>query len=132
MSEAPDYLQCFEKYMCHGDGIHEAWSFEAFVVREADEIAQWHHDMEDALYSRAMTPKGVCSAIQNQLEPFLNDEESAELEKIKKSFEYVAAQSVLTKGSCNSVPYSCRCSCDSSCFGFSSELTIFMGTLCTR
>jgi dGTPase len=97
MSEAPDYLQCFEKYMCHGDGIHEAWSFEAFVVREADEIAQWHHDMEDALYSRAMTPKGVCSAIQNQLEPFLNDEESAELEKIKKSFEYVAAQSRVDK-----------------------------------
>ena len=83
--------------MCHADGTHEAWSFEAFVVREADEIAQWHHDMEDALYSGAMTAVGVCNAIQSQLAPFLTEKELEELDEIKNSFQQVAAQSRVNK-----------------------------------
>lgn len=97
MSLNPDYLKDFEAYMCHADGTHEAWSFEAFVVREADEIAQWHHDMEDALYSGAMTAVGVCTAIQSQLAPFLTEKELEELDEIKNSFQQVAAQSRVNK-----------------------------------
>jgi len=41
-----------------------AWSFEAFVVKEADEIAQWHHDLEDAIRGKAMTRNDVHAAIK--------------------------------------------------------------------
>ena len=44
-----------------------AWSFEAFVVKEADEIAQRHHDLEDAIRSGAISRKEVCSVINNNL-----------------------------------------------------------------
>ena len=47
----------------HGAENGEAWSFEAFVVKQADEIAQWHHDLEDALRGNAMTSKEVCEII---------------------------------------------------------------------
>ena len=45
----------------------EAWSFEAFVVKQADEIAQWHHDLEDALRGKDMNADDVCETIENAL-----------------------------------------------------------------
>lgn len=78
----PDYKNDLDKYICHDK--NEAWSFEAFVVREADEIAQWHHDMEDALYSNAMTPLQVANAINDNLSKMIenNIEMGKEISKI--------------------------------------------------
>ena len=37
----------------------EAWSFEGMIVKYADIIAQWHHDLEDALLGRALSTMEV-------------------------------------------------------------------------
>jgi dGTPase len=42
---------------CMLDNNEPAWSLEALLVAQADEIAQWHHDMEDALLGGLITPK---------------------------------------------------------------------------
>lgn len=52
-----------------------AWSFEALVVREADTIAQWHHDLEDALRGYAMTGKEVCECVETNMESFMVDDD---------------------------------------------------------
>lgn len=41
-----------------------AWSFEAFVVAEADEIAQMHHDLEDAIRRKAVTKEKIISILK--------------------------------------------------------------------
>lgn len=50
-----------------------AWSVEAFLVKWADEIAQRHHDIEDAYFQKIMTPKqivklleGFCDLVQEE------------------------------------------------------------------
>lgn len=66
------------------DGIanSEAWSFEAFVVAQADEIAQWHHDLEDALRGCAMTNADVCAAINDNLSHIMTKEGKSRLEEL--------------------------------------------------
>lgn len=50
----PTYKNIYNKhYLLEGYSDKEAWSFEAFVVKEADKIAQRHHDLEDALLGGA-------------------------------------------------------------------------------
>lgn len=81
----PDYKNQYNPYYCllnHPD--NEAWSFEAFVVSEADEIAQWHHDLEDALRGGAMSSADVCQAIQKNLQEIMSPEDIANLNKLKK------------------------------------------------
>lgn len=65
-------------------GGAEAWSFEAFVVGQADEIAQWHHDLEDALRGNAMTCADVCSTIQRVLNPIMATEDAQKLNNLKR------------------------------------------------
>lgn len=62
----------------------EAWSFEAFVVAQADEIAQWHHDLEDALRGCAMTNADVCAAIKDHLSHIMTSEDISRLEALSK------------------------------------------------
>ena len=41
-----------------------AWSFEALVVAEADEIAQMHHDLEDAIRRKAVTKEKIITILK--------------------------------------------------------------------
>lgn len=50
----PAFYDKYEKYCSRLDG-KPAWSFEALIVREADEIAQMHHDLEDSIRSKAIS-----------------------------------------------------------------------------
>ena len=71
----------------HGVGKGEAWSFEAFVVKQADEIAQWHHDLEDALRGNAMTSKEVCKTITGAFKERWDGKNTADkkiLDELKK------------------------------------------------
>lgn len=57
-------VRFYKKYdiccsVVEGEKRSPAWSFEAFVVKWADEIAQRHHDIEDAYYKGIMTPKQI-------------------------------------------------------------------------
>lgn len=81
----PSYKEQFKKYWCIKNCPEcEAWSFEAFVVREADEIAQWHHDLEDALRGNAMSEADVCSVIHDSLEGIMDEETKKELQRLSK------------------------------------------------
>lgn len=81
----PTYRKQFEKYLLLPiDGEKEAWSFEAFVVGQADEIAQWHHDLEDALRGNAMTGTEVCTTIQNNLGSIMDSDDKERLKNLKK------------------------------------------------
>lgn len=81
----PDYRNQYnECYQVVGQPGAEAWSFEAFVVSEADEIAQWHHDLEDALRGGAMSGKDVCRTIQSNLKSIMSAEDMASLKRLKK------------------------------------------------
>lgn len=39
--------------------LYPAWSFEAYIVKWADEIAQRHHDLEDAYHQKIMTAEEI-------------------------------------------------------------------------
>jgi len=65
------------------DGANSAWSFEAFVVKEADEIAQRHHDLEDAIRSGAVSRSEVCQLIQKNLYTLMNNEDKTYYNQMK-------------------------------------------------
>ena len=47
---------------------YPSWSFEAFIVKWADEIAQRHHDVEDALRCGLLTQERICEYIEKGIE----------------------------------------------------------------
>ena len=47
---------------------NNAWSLEAYVVAMADEIAQRHHDLEDAILGKIITQSEVNNIIKNYFE----------------------------------------------------------------
>ena len=82
----PDYKAQYRSAISHSEKPDkEAWSFEAFVVAQADEIAQWHHDLEDALRGSAMTGSEVCEAIQENLLGIMTEKDSEQLKKLKET-----------------------------------------------
>ena len=82
----PDYRNQYNRcYKIPGHPSLEAWSFEAFVVREADEIAQWHHDLEDAIRGKAMSSSDVCDTVQNNLCDIMSPEDKALLAKLRRN-----------------------------------------------
>lgn len=81
----PDYRNQYnDYYKIPGHSSLEAWSFEAFVVREADEIAQWHHDLEDAIRGGAMSNSDICDTIQSTLQEIMSPEDIALLAKLRR------------------------------------------------
>lgn len=63
----------------------EAWSFEAFIVKWADDIAQWHHDLEDALRGKALPIEKICETIYQVLGKKLSDDDNKVLQSIQES-----------------------------------------------
>lgn len=63
-NEKLGYYAQFEQYMHLENSITNAWSFEAFVVKEADEIAQRHHDLEDAIRGQLISKEEVIKQIR--------------------------------------------------------------------
>ena len=57
----------YNRYLpyCNKELDVPAWSFEALVVAEADEIAQMHHDLEDAIRRKAVTKEKIISILKN-------------------------------------------------------------------
>lgn len=79
----PNYYKEYAQAMSVDNG-HEAWSFEAFVVAQADEIAQWHHDLEDAYRSHALSGKHICSIIKDTLITIMNEADKKNLQDMEK------------------------------------------------
>lgn len=67
-----------------------AWSIEAFLVKWADEIAQRHHDIEDAYYQRIMSPIQIVNLLKNLNELVMvgnGCDLFSEMKKIAENFE---------------------------------------------
>jgi len=62
-----------------------AWSFEAFVVAWADEFAQWHHDLEDAIRGGALPIDRICDTIYGSLNGYMDEEDEAMIENIRSN-----------------------------------------------
>lgn len=78
LDQYPNYQNQYSKTLCTPVG-GEAWSFEAYVVEAADDIAQWHHDLEDAIRGNALPMKEVGKTILEALYGKLSENERGEL-----------------------------------------------------
>lgn len=75
-------LDCFFKMK---NSKSYAWSFEAYIVKWADEIAQWHHDLEDAMRGKALPIERICWTINKSLKGQLDLNSIQILECISKN-----------------------------------------------
>jgi len=85
---------------------NSAWSLEAYVVAIADEIAQRHHDLEDAIIGRIITKKEVNDVISNYFkeEPKLDTSlDDKTYEKKLSSFIVIKLVEELVKSSKNNI-----------------------------
>ncbi len=77
-------LQFYNRYnelLSQPDTQLPAWSFEAFLVRWTDEIAQRHHDIEDGLIANVIDRQEILIVIESILGSFLNREERRLLQR---------------------------------------------------
>ena len=61
-----------------------AWSFEALVVAESDEIAQMHHDLEDAIRRKAVTKEKIVKILKGLYE-LMEQEDKDEIDNLEKA-----------------------------------------------
>ena len=79
----PNYQMQFKRFLTINGLETEAWSLEAHVVRISDDIAQWHHDLEDAIRGHAIPLERICYTIEGALQKRLNDNEKRQIENIR-------------------------------------------------
>lgn len=88
---APNYYHEFDNQLMFNNPDNTstfntpAWSFEAFIVEHADDIAQWHHDLEDALLDGIMPMKKVCETVLYALDSALSDKQKEQLQDMTKA-----------------------------------------------
>ncbi|MDR2972992.1 MAG: dNTP triphosphohydrolase [Bacteroidales bacterium] len=60
-------LQDVDFYDQYIQKIQNSWTFEAYVVKYADEIAQRHHDIEDGIISGIFDPQNILGEINKKI-----------------------------------------------------------------
>ena len=80
----PNFQQLFKDQMKLKNSDEPAWSFEAYIVKIADDIAQWHHDLEDAMREGVLPLTKICTTVLESLQDALTEEEEQKLSKIKE------------------------------------------------
>lgn len=104
----PEYQYQYKEYCeLKGHPDKEAWSFEALVVALADEIAQWHHDLEDALHGNTLGAHDVWNAVSKTLGAIMcpDDQEMFALlegretadEKYHKSMAHIVVNTLVSR-----------------------------------
>ena len=71
-----DFYNQYNKYYCLKESTKYAWSFEGLLVSLADEIAQRHHDMEDAFHANILDCNDIIDEIKLLFEPIFDEEDS--------------------------------------------------------
>lgn len=71
------FYKPYEKYCSYQNGARcvPAWSFEAYLVKWADEVAQRHHDIEDAYLQKIMSVPDIIAKLA-PLSKGIQDKES--------------------------------------------------------
>ena len=81
----PNFQKQFKEHLLqNGSSKNEAWSFEAYVVKIADDIAQWHHDLEDALRGDAISKVRILKLIEKGLGESISSEDKVNIKKLEK------------------------------------------------
>lgn len=80
----PNFQSLFSDYMKVKGCDTPAWSFEAYIVKWADDVAQWHHDLEDAMREGVLPIKRICNTISASLAKALNPADKEKLKNIQK------------------------------------------------
>ncbi|MBQ6170647.1 MAG: hypothetical protein IJK30_11900 [Ruminococcus sp.] len=75
----------------------DAWSFEALVVAEADEIAQMHHDLEDAIRRKAVTKEKIITILKN-LYDLMDDADKTTIDNLEQE-KWVPREHLIAKTS---------------------------------
>lgn len=73
-----DKLKYYDQFIQFGCMIEEdkpSWSFEAFVVAEADEIAQRHHDVEDAIRGNLISKDEISKLMIEKFKSYIRAKE---------------------------------------------------------
>lgn len=73
------YYDTFLKKGCYLDKEIPAWSLESFVVAEADEIAQRHHDVEDAIRGGLISKEEIIKIIKTNFRDYLSASDNKNL-----------------------------------------------------
>ncbi len=79
----PNYHMQYNPIMMMKNTCMPAWSFEAYIVEWADEFAQWHHDLEDAIRGGALPLSTICEKIKLSFGNCMSDVDSAKLNSIR-------------------------------------------------
>ena len=95
----PNYHKELDKYFKQKDSEEYAWSFEAYIVACADEFAQWHHDLEDAIRGGALPIETICKVIKNSLEGYLSDVDFKMIETILSNNEIIRTNNKIDRKS---------------------------------
>ncbi len=74
-STQPNYQSRFQNMISINGLNKEAWSFEGYIVKIADDIAQWHHDLEDAIRGNAIPIDKICNTITEAIGNSLSEED---------------------------------------------------------
>ena len=65
-SKSVEFYSFYDEHCAYEDSTgqrHQAWSVEAYIVYWADEIAQRHHDIEDAYKCNLLSRKEICECV---------------------------------------------------------------------
>lgn len=85
-----DFYNCYSQETKIRALDKTAWSFEAQVVRIADEIAQRHHDVEDAILLNILTPSDIIGKITDCFKHILTSKDNDKLDYAAQNEEYFA------------------------------------------
>lgn len=77
------YDQLASYYMINNN--QKAWPFESCVVAEADEIAQRHHDLEDAIRGNIITKDDIISIIGENFKDLMTPTDRVNYKSLKKA-----------------------------------------------
>ncbi|QGG48051.1 deoxyguanosinetriphosphate triphosphohydrolase family protein [Heliorestis convoluta] len=82
------YLDRYKKQIIVNQGNY-VWSLEGLIVEIADEIAQRHHDIEDAISCHYLTPKKVIELLKNSLDELEKRDEKFKNKEIPDGFNNI-------------------------------------------
>lgn len=88
-SDDVSFYDIYESYCSFFDGDQEypSWSFEAFVVKWADEIAQRHHDIEDAFLQKIIPPDDIVEKVKPLIGLSNNENLARKFNRLKEETE---------------------------------------------
>lgn len=82
-----DFYDSYNSWIKLQESDDPAWSFEGLVVELADEIAQRHHDIEDAYFVKIIPPKELVEKIYYFLGNFFDPEDQMIYYDLTKSID---------------------------------------------